>query len=190
MKRVGLIFGSRSVEHEISVTTASKAYEALRRLAAEYETVLLYVNKAGAWLSGKAVTRLLEIEAEGRACPEPARRKALGGFLPSRRAPTRKLKPPKWEDFAEFFAGSDGREVSTTMAFVRLLARLMRDASVGRFIVPIVPDEARTFGMEALFRQFGIYSSVLVASPIVMWLGVSREDLLPVKKEALDDGRP
>lgn len=77
MTRVGLIFGSRSVEHEISVTTASKAYEVLRRLAAEYETVLLYVNKTGAWLSGKAVTRLLEIEAEGRACPEPSRRKAL-----------------------------------------------------------------------------------------------------------------
>jgi D-alanine-D-alanine ligase len=75
--RVGLIFGSRSVEHEISITTASKAYEVLRGLAAEYETVLLYVNKTGAWLSGKAVTRLLEIEAEGRACPEPARRKSL-----------------------------------------------------------------------------------------------------------------
>ena len=69
MTRIGLIFGSRSVEHEISVTTASKAYEILRTLAAEYETVPLYLNKAGAWLSGKAVTRLLEIEAEGRACP-------------------------------------------------------------------------------------------------------------------------
>jgi len=89
-----------------------------------------------------------------------ARRKALGGFLPSRRAPTRKLKPPQWEDFGEFFAGSEGREVSTTMAFVRLLARLMRDKNVGRYVVPIVPDEARTFGMEALFRQFGIYSHV------------------------------
>ena len=78
--------------------------------------------------------------------------------MPSRRSPTVKLQPPKWEDYAEFFAGSDGREVSTTMAFVRLLARLMRDKSVGRYIVPIVPDEARTFGMEALFRQFGIYA--------------------------------
>ena len=71
-----------------------------------------------------------------------------------------KLKPPKWEDYAEFFAGSEGREVSTTMAFVRLLARLLRDKNIGRYIVPIVPDEARTFGMEALFRQFGIYSHV------------------------------
>ena len=85
-------------------------------------------------------------------------RRTLGGFVPSRRSPTMKLKPPKWEDFAEFFAGSEGREVSTTMAFVRLLVRLMRDKKVGRYVVPIVPDEARTFGMEALFRQFGIYS--------------------------------
>ncbi len=85
-------------------------------------------------------------------------RRALGGFVPGRRAPTMKLKPPKWEDFAEFFAGSEGREVSSTMAFVRLLVRLMRDKNIGRYVVPIVPDEARTFGMEALFRQFGIYS--------------------------------
>ena len=88
------------------------------------------------------------------------RRRALSGFVPKRRSPTMKLKPPKWEDYAEFFAGSEGREVSTTMAFVRLLARLMRDRNIGRYIVPIVPDEARTFGMESLFRQFGIYSHV------------------------------
>ncbi|MCE5266433.1 MAG: pyruvate dehydrogenase (acetyl-transferring), homodimeric type [Planctomycetaceae bacterium] len=88
------------------------------------------------------------------------RRSALSGFVPGRRAPSMKLKPPKWENFAEFFAGSDGREVSTTMAFVRLLSHLMRDRQIGRYIVPIVPDEARTFGMEALFRQFGIYSHV------------------------------
>ncbi len=86
------------------------------------------------------------------------RRKSLSGFVPGRRTPTVKLKPPKWEDFAEFFAGSEGREVSTTMAFVRLLVQLMRDKNIGRYVVPIVPDEARTFGMEALFRQFGIYS--------------------------------
>ena len=85
-------------------------------------------------------------------------RAALGGFVPGRRAPTMRLKPPKWEEFAEFFAGSEGREVSSTMAFVRLLVRLLRDKNIGRYVVPIVPDEARTFGMEALFRQFGIYS--------------------------------
>ena len=89
-----------------------------------------------------------------------ARRRELGGFVPTRRKGRMKLKPPNWDDFAEFFAGSEGREVSTTMAFVRLLVRLMRDKHLGRYIVPIVPDEARTFGMEALFRQFGIYSHV------------------------------
>jgi len=89
-----------------------------------------------------------------------ARRRALGGPLPSRGQARMKLNPPQWEDFAEFFAGSEGREVSSTMAFVRLLARLMRDKNLGRYIVPIVPDEARTFGMESLFRQFGIYSHV------------------------------
>jgi pyruvate dehydrogenase E1 component len=87
-------------------------------------------------------------------------RKALAGFVPRRRSPTMKLKPPVWEDYGEFFAGSDGREVSSTMACVRLLAKLLRDKNVGRYIVPIVPDEARTFGMEALFRQIGIYSHV------------------------------
>ena len=86
------------------------------------------------------------------------RREALGGYVPSRRKSLVKLKPPKWEEFAEFFAGSDGREVSSTMAFVRLLNRLLRDKSLGKYIVPIVPDEARTFGMEAMFRQFGIYA--------------------------------
>ncbi len=89
-----------------------------------------------------------------------ARRKELGGPVPSRGRAKIVLKPPKWEDYAEFFAGSEGRPVSTTMAFVRLLARLMRDKNIGRYVVPIVPDEARTFGMEALFRQFGIYSHV------------------------------
>jgi D-alanine-D-alanine ligase len=77
MKRVGLIFGSRSVEHEISITTASKVYEALRQLQGEYETLPLYVGKTGAWLTGPAVERLLAVEAEGRACEEPARRKSL-----------------------------------------------------------------------------------------------------------------
>ena len=77
MKRVGLIFGSRSVEHEISITTASKVYEALRQLQGEYETLPVYLGKTGAWLTGPPVERLLAIEAEGRACREPARRKAL-----------------------------------------------------------------------------------------------------------------
>jgi len=77
MKRVGLVFGSRSVEHEISVTTAGKAYEVLRQLTGEYETVPLYLNKDGAWLTGRAVARLLEVEAEGRATEDPSMRKTL-----------------------------------------------------------------------------------------------------------------
>ena len=89
-----------------------------------------------------------------------ARRKALGGYLPARRPSAPRLKLPPREDYAELFTGSGGREVSTTMAFVRLLVRLMRDKAFGMNVVPIVPDEARTFGMEALFRQFGIYSHV------------------------------
>ncbi len=77
MTRVGLIFGSRSVEHEISVTTASKVYEALRQLAGEVETVPLYINKSGVWLCGPGVVRLLEVEAEGRAAQDPGRRQEL-----------------------------------------------------------------------------------------------------------------
>ncbi len=77
MKRVGLVFGSRSVEHEISVTTAGKAYDVLRQLTGEYETVPLYVNKDGAWLTGGAVARLLTVEAEGRATEDLSKRKSL-----------------------------------------------------------------------------------------------------------------
>src|ERR1700736_5076589 len=75
-------------------------------------------------------------------------------------APKSNTCKPAATNFAEFHKGTDGREVSTTMVFVRLLAKLLRDPELGKLIVPIVPDEARTFGMEALFRQVGIYSSV------------------------------
>ncbi|RMH55503.1 MAG: pyruvate dehydrogenase (acetyl-transferring), homodimeric type [Candidatus Hydrogenedentota bacterium] len=88
------------------------------------------------------------------------RRKALGGYLPSRVIEVEPLKTPSEELLAEFDAGTEGRAVSTTMAYVRILAKLLRDPNIGRFIVPIVPDEARTFGMEALFRRHGIYSHV------------------------------
>ncbi|RMF24349.1 MAG: pyruvate dehydrogenase (acetyl-transferring), homodimeric type [Deltaproteobacteria bacterium] len=86
------------------------------------------------------------------------RREQLGGFLPERRVQAAPLEPPPAEPFAEFFEGTGERPVSTTMAFVRLLARLMKHERFGPLVVPIVPDEARTFGMESLFRQFGIYS--------------------------------
>jgi len=85
------------------------------------------------------------------------RRRALGGPVPSRRVRKEPLPTPEISYFKEFFEGSD-REVSTTMAFVRMLTQLLKHPEIGKQIVPIVPDEARTFGMESLFRQFGIYS--------------------------------
>ena len=88
------------------------------------------------------------------------RRKQLGGYLPERKVRSKPIAPVSEAHFEEFYKGTDGREVSTTMVFVRLLAKLLRDPEIGKLIVPIIPDEARTFGMEALFRQVGIYSSV------------------------------
>ncbi|MDY0083503.1 MAG: pyruvate dehydrogenase (acetyl-transferring), homodimeric type [Ignavibacteriaceae bacterium] len=86
------------------------------------------------------------------------RREELGGYLPSRKIDIRPIKTPPESLFEEFYKGTEGHEVSTTMVFVRILAKLLKDKEIGRLIVPIVPDEARTFGMEALFRQVGIYS--------------------------------
>ncbi len=88
------------------------------------------------------------------------RRRELGGFVPTRIELAPAIKTPAEALFEEFYKGTEGREVSTTMVFVRLLAKLLRDKEIGKLIVPIVPDEARTFGMEALFRQAGIYSHV------------------------------
>ena len=85
-------------------------------------------------------------------------RQALGGFVPRRRVRASLLKPPKPELFAEFLDGTGDREAATTMMLVRLLARLMDDKELGKLIVPIIPDEARTFGMDALFRKYGIYA--------------------------------
>src|SRR5205807_2637986 len=79
---------------------------------------------------------------------------------PQRKVRATPLKPVPESYFEEFYKGTDGREASTTMVFVRLLAKLLRDPELGKLIVPIIPDEARTFGMEALFRQVGIYSNV------------------------------
>ena len=85
-------------------------------------------------------------------------REALGGFLPERKVHCPPLETPALALFDELLRGSRGRAVSTTMAAVRLLAKLLRDKDLGRYIVPIVPDEARTFGMESLFQIAGIYS--------------------------------
>ena len=112
----------------------------------------------------------LDDEAIARAdfyCPEEdseelrylrARREALGGYLPRREVPAASLKAPDAAIFTTFDGGSESRSLSTTTAMVRLLTKLLKDPEVGEFIVPIVPDEARTFGMDALFKVSGIYS--------------------------------
>ena len=87
-----------------------------------------------------------------------ARREALGGYLPERRVQASTLIAPDSDVFDGFDGGSNERLMSTTSAMVRLLAKLLKDPHVGEFIVPIVPDEARTFGMDALFKVAGIYS--------------------------------
>jgi len=88
------------------------------------------------------------------------RRESLGGFLPSRRRTVPGLEIPSLDLFETITRGNGDHEVSTTMVYVRLLSLLLRHREIGRYIVPIVPDEARTFGMEGLFRQYGIHSSV------------------------------
>ncbi len=88
------------------------------------------------------------------------RRAALGGSVPHRQVRAAPLSAPPRELLADFCQGSGEREVATTMAIVRMLSRLMDDPELGKLVVPIVPDEARTFGMDALFRKYGIYSHV------------------------------
>jgi len=85
-------------------------------------------------------------------------RKKLGGFVPRRRVRTARIQATPDDLFSEFDGGTEDHEVATTMAFVRLLNRLMGDKEIGKLVVPIVPDEARTFGMDALFRKYGIYA--------------------------------
>lgn len=87
-------------------------------------------------------------------------REALGGYLPSRSTETAPLAAPELSDFSAVTHGLGDREISTTMAFLRILSVLLKDKEMGPRVVPIVPDECRTFGMEGLFRQIGIYSPV------------------------------
>lgn len=89
-----------------------------------------------------------------------SRREALGGYVPTRSVRSKLLTLQHEDLWKEFFEGSEGREVSTTMAFVQMLRKMLKDPEIGKMVVPIVPDEARTFGMESLFRTVGIYSSV------------------------------
>ena len=88
-----------------------------------------------------------------------ARRQGLGGFMPKRDVPKIEFTAPKLETFAEWTGGSRGRAVSTTMGFVSMLRALMKDPKIGKLIVPIVPDEGRTFGLESAIKQVGIYAS-------------------------------
>jgi pyruvate dehydrogenase E1 component len=88
------------------------------------------------------------------------RRTALGGFVPRRVVAAPAIHPKMTDVFEEFAKGTGNRKASTTMVFVKMLAKLLRDKEVGKLVVPIVPDEARTFGMESLFRAVGIYSSI------------------------------
>ncbi len=88
------------------------------------------------------------------------RRAALGGYLPQRRRKSASLQAPPLSSFERLLQSSGDREISTTMAFVQMLGTLVRDKTIGKHIVPIVPDESRTFGMEGMFRQLGIYSAV------------------------------
>ena len=85
-------------------------------------------------------------------------RNRLGGFVPNRCLESPRLTTPRIATFGEFSLKSEDREISTTVAFVRMLSSLLKDDKVGKLIVPIVADEARTFGMESLFRKVGIYS--------------------------------
>ena len=87
-------------------------------------------------------------------------REKLGGYLPKRQTKAISLPTPKEDIFKPLYEGSGDREISTTMAFVRILSTLLKDKTLGKHVVPIVPDESRTFGMEALFKQIGIYSPV------------------------------
>src|SRR5690606_18450997 len=86
------------------------------------------------------------------------RRKALGGPLPCRVTAPVTMEVPSLADYEKSLAKMEGKELSTTMGFVRLLGDMLRDKKIGKNIVPIVPDESRTFGMEGLFRQIGIYA--------------------------------
>ena len=85
---------------------------------------------------------------------------AMGGSLPARRRKAQPLEVPPLAAFEQQLKGTEGREISTTMAFVRILNTIIRDKKIGKLVVPIVPDESRTFGMEGMFRQLGIYSHV------------------------------
>ena len=108
------------------------------------------------------------------------RRESLGGSVPNRNTENKPLKMPPDKIWEEFNKSSGDRSIATTMAFVAVLRKLLQDKEIGKYIVPIIPDEARTFGMDPLFRQFGIYSSVgQLYEPV-------DKDVVSYYKEAVD----
>jgi pyruvate dehydrogenase E1 component len=129
----------------------------------DIEAVKLFRDRFSLPLSDEAVSNLQFCKPADNS-PEMAylraRRDALGGFMPSRRRRADSITVPPVESYGHFAIQADGKEMSTTMAAVRMLGALLRDCRLGPRIVPIVADEARTFGMAGLFRQIGIYSPV------------------------------
>ena len=126
------------------------------------EQMKVFRDRFNIQLSDKEVEKIPYIKLEDDSEEKQyllARREELGGFLPKRNNSAPALKTPSLDIFAAMLKSTGEREISTTMAFVRIITALIRDKQVGKNIVPIVPDEARTFGMEGLFRSFGIYSS-------------------------------
>ena len=122
-----------------------------------------FVNRFGLPITDEQLKEVPFIRfPEGSAEAEylRARRAALGGTMFQRRQKSASLEVPTLSAFESQLKATEGRMISTTMAFVRMLNTLMRDKTIGKFVVPIVPDESRTFGMEGMFRQFGIYSQV------------------------------
>ncbi len=128
------------------------------------ETALIeYRNRFNLPLNDEAVTSLqfyIPADDSDEMKYLHARREALGGYLPKRETTADVLPVPAIASYAQFALAPDGKEMSTTMAFVRMLGNLLKDSTLGPRIVPIVADEARTFGMANLFKQIGIYSSV------------------------------
>ena len=127
------------------------------------EALFAFRDRFGLSLSDEQVSKIAFVRFDEDS-PElkylRAHRAALGGAYPVRRRRSAPLEMPPLSAFDSQLKGTEGREISTTMAFVRILTTLLRDKQIGKRIVPIVPDESRTFGMEGMFRQFGIFSQV------------------------------
>lgn len=139
----------RNTAHQLKQISPEERVEIARRFG---------IPLAPAEMERAAFYRPPEDSPEVRYLRE--QRARLGGYLPERKVHCPPLPAPPLADLAEFLHGSGQRELSTTSASVRLLARLLKDEQIGRFVVPIVPDEARTFGLEGLFKDAGIYSAV------------------------------